>query len=60
MVWPCKQNASEMASQISFTCESKGKRLVGRPRRHWPDYIEDLGEPLEAATKRNVGSGDGS
>jgi len=43
MVWPGKQNASEKASQTSFTCESK--RPMGRPRTvtHWEDYIEDLG-----------------
>jgi len=43
MVWPCKQNASEKVSQTSFTCESKRKKAVGRPRTRYQDYIEDLG-----------------
>jgi len=43
MVWPCKQNISGKAFQISFTCESKGKRPVRRPRTRWADYIESIG-----------------
>ena len=43
MVWPCKQNASGKTPQTSFTCQSKWRRPVGRPRTRWTDYIEDHG-----------------
>ena len=43
MVWPCTQNASGKTPQTSFTCQSNGRRPVGRHRTRWTDHIEDLG-----------------
>jgi len=44
MVWSCKQNAIEKASQTrDLLTKVKGKRPVERPRTRWADYIEDLG-----------------
>ena len=43
MVWPCKQNPSEKTFQISFTCQGKCEKAVGRPRTGWINYAKDLG-----------------
>jgi len=43
MGWPCKQNAQERLPEQALLAKIKGKRLVGRPRTCWQDYIEDLG-----------------
>ena len=42
MVWPCKQNVSETASQVNFTCYSEWEEASWTTTR-WLDYIEDLG-----------------
>jgi len=60
MVWSCKQNASEKASQTSFTFESKREKTGGTTtntmsRLHSGSWME----PLGALTKRNVESGGG-
>ena len=43
MVWPCKQNAQKRLPKQALLAEANGRRLVGRPRSRWTNYIEDLG-----------------
>ena len=43
MFWPCNKMPQEQPPKQVLLAKANGRRLVGRPRARWTNFIEDLG-----------------